>query len=231
MKIKYHSVFILLLVALNCFAQDPELVPLVQSAASNVDKSGVYLTYKDYKQNKLSYEADCKFEKQSIKLHEFLNKPYITVNHKKEKVELKKDSIYAIQNCDEPLIRFQDGDHFYLAEKGSVWIFYKEVNVPQTKGVKLEKQYYFSSKGDGKIEELTITNIKNAFPNDMKLHDQIDQQFQNIDISDYDTYHKMFRVNHILSEAGKSCACPVHSDVRGKNGEKCTKCGSKLEKQ
>src|SRR5258708_11321316 len=63
---------------------------------SNASKSGVYLTYSDYKLNKLSYTSDCKNEKQIIKLNEFLDEPFITIKHKNEKIKLQKSSIYGI---------------------------------------------------------------------------------------------------------------------------------------
>lgn len=63
-------------------------------------------------------------------------------------------------------------------------------------GVYLEKQYYFSTKGDGKLMSLTINNIKQAFPNNHKFHDMIDAQFQITNIWEYDTFHKTFKVNH-----------------------------------
>ncbi len=211
-------------------AQDANLLPLAINVSDQSPKSGVYLTYSDYTKNKLSYEADCKKEKQTIKLNEFLNESFITVKKKKEKIKLQKDSIYGILNCDEPLLIFQDKVHYSLAEKGSVWIFYREVSIPQAKTFKLEKRYYFSTKGDGKLEELTINNIKRAFPDNHKLHDLIDVHFQNRDLSEYDIFHKMFKINHLINDSKTDLVCPDHADVRGKEGELCPKCGKKLGK-
>ena len=167
------------------------------------DKSGVYLSFNDYLNNKLSYEINCKTEKHTIRLNDFLNQSYITVIHHDKKIKLQKDSIYGFISCDEPLVRFQNKEHYYLAEQGFVWIFFKEVPIAQNKGFKLEKQYYFSTKGDGKLIELTINNIKQSFPDNHKLHDMMDAQFQNTSISEYDSFHKMFKVNHILQQSVK----------------------------
>lgn len=87
MKNQLIKIFVLMLFALHTIAQD---------------KSGVYITYSDYVNQKLSYEIDCKTEKHVIKLHDFLNQSFITVNHKGEKIKLQKDSIYGILNCNEP---------------------------------------------------------------------------------------------------------------------------------
>ncbi len=97
------------------------------------------------------------------------------------------------------MARFQNNEHFHFAEKGGVCIFYKEVSVSEGKGSKMERRYYFSKKGDGKLMELTAENLKAAFPENHKLHDMIDANSAN-NINQYDTFHKMFRVNHFLKE-------------------------------
>ncbi len=171
------------------------------AAFAQNEKSGVYLTFNDYLNNKLSYESNCKTEKETFHLNEFLNEAHITVIRNDKKIKLAKDSIYGFVACDAPLTRFQFREHYHLAEKGTVWIFYKEVSVSQGKGMKTEKQYYFSTKGDGKLMELTTNNIKLAFPENHKFHDLLDAQSQ-YNVWEYDTFHKMFKVNHFLQQSG-----------------------------
>lgn len=185
MKNYFTAIIFIVLFAINVKAQNP--------------KSGVYKTFSDYSNNKLAYEIDCKTEKHTINFNEFLNKSYITVKHNDEKIKLQKDSIYGVLNCDEPLVRFQNKSHFHLAEKGAIWIFYLEKSVSQGKGFKTVREYYFSTKGDGKLIELSINNVKQAFPDNHPLHDAISAQFQSSDISEYDTFHKMFKINHIIA--------------------------------
>lgn len=189
---------------------------LALNAIGQNSKSGIYKTFTDYNNNKLSYEIDCKSEKHIIRLNEFLNESYITIKHKNEKIKVQKDSIYGILNCDEPLIRFQNKEHFYLAEKGSIWIFYKEVPITQGKGFKLEKQYFFSIDGNSPLIELTINNIKQVFSTNHALHDAVDAQFQNTDISEYDTFHKMFKINHIIIMTNKNSISPINSELNNK---------------
>ena len=168
------------------------------------DKSGVFLNFNDYVNNELSYGINCKTEKHKIKLNEFLNKSYITVIHNDQKIKLDKDSIYGAVFCDEPLVRFQDKEHYYLIEKGFVWIFYRMENKTSGKTFFTEKKYYFSVKGDGKLIELSKDNLKNSFPENHKFHDMLDAQINsNVNIAEYDSFHKMFKVNHILEQAGK----------------------------
>lgn len=173
-----------MLIAFNAFGQN--------------EKSGVYLTFNDYLNNKLAYEINCATEKHTIRLNEFLNKPYIIVIHDGKKFKLAKDSIYGFISCDEPFVRFQDKQHFYLAEKGSVWIFYYNFRVQENKTFTTVKKYYFSTKGDGKLIALSKENLKNAFPDNHKFHDMLDAQLKDEnDIAEFDTFHKMYRVNHL----------------------------------
>lgn len=196
----------LLFVTVPCIAQENLHSSVKDTLHEN--KSGLYLSFSDYMNDKLSYETVCKREKQTIRFNEFLNKPFITVKYQDKKMRISKDSIYGVLNCENILVRFQDSEPFYLAEKGPVWIFYKEVSVQEYKSFRIEKRYFFSTKGNGQMEALNIANIKNAFPNDVILHDMIDLHFQNADISGYDTYHKMFKINHVLSENDQYCLCP-----------------------
>lgn len=189
-KIIIMKTILFILLALNVMGQS--------------DKSGVYLTFNDYVNDKMSYEINCKAEKHKIKLNEFLNKSYITVIHNDQKINLGKDTIYGVVFCDEPLVRFQDKEHYYLVEKGLVWIFYKMDTKSSNKSFITERKYYFSVKGDEKMIELSKENLKNAFPENHKFHDMLDSQINsNVNIAEFDSFHKMFKVNHILEQAGK----------------------------
>lgn len=175
------------------------------------EKAGVYLSFKDYLSNKLTYEINCKTDKETFRLNEFLNENHITVVRNKQKVKLFKDSIYGFISCDEPLVRFQDKIHYYLAEKGKVWIFYQVVDEFPKKEYKPEnpyhyytaKEYYFSSTGDGKLIKLTLDNLKLSFQNQPKIISIFDSQFKNENIGQYDSLHKVFKINYFLKSVTK----------------------------
>jgi hypothetical protein len=225
MNSSFNKVLFVMLFAINAVAQNP--------------KSGVYMTYSDYNKGKLSYEADCKTEKEDIKLDEFLREDYIVLKRKDVKIKLKKDGIYGILVCDEPLIRFQDNKQFHLLEKGSLWIYYSLVDEINNSGYKTEnpyhysesKKYYFSVKGDGRLLPLTVEDVRQALPEKHAKHPIIDTRFQNIDISEYDTIHNTFVINRVIYNAINSYACIIHPDIKGKEGDKCSVCGKELEKK
>ena len=166
------------------------------------EKSGVYLTFSDYNNNALAFENNCATDKNAIKLNELFNEPSISIAQGNKKIKLRKDSIYGVSLCNQPLTRFQDGEHFHLAEKGLVWIFYKEVAVPEGKVSRMDRLYYFSATGDGKLLDLNADNLKSTFPTNHKLHDMLDLYSQN-SLVQYDSFHKKYRVNHFLRESSK----------------------------
>jgi hypothetical protein len=164
---------------------------------SQQNKSGVYLTVEDYRNNKLSYDCSCE-HRSKIKINEAFNPSHIIVKTDGERRRLHKDSIYAVQLCNKPLIRFQNKETFYLSEKGGVWIYFTEQYDHQEKTTVVNKIYYFSVGESGILKPLTVTNIKYAFPEKEKFHDLLDEQFKTEDASDYDKFHKMFKINHLI---------------------------------
>jgi len=55
----------------------------------------------------------------------------------------------------------------------------------------------------GPVLPLTRADLKRAFPDNHKLHDGIDQTFtSDSDLAQYDSFHKMYKVNWLLSSSG-----------------------------
>src|SRR5690349_4939332 len=54
-------------------------------------QSGVYLTYDDFENNRLTYATDAPSEENKIRFNEFIEKPFIIVKHNGEKVHVFKD--------------------------------------------------------------------------------------------------------------------------------------------
>ncbi len=50
------------------------------------------------------------------------------------------------------------------------------------------KNYYFSSSASSEVKELTLTNLKKAFPDNHKFHDALDAEFKSdSELALYDT--------------------------------------------
>lgn len=169
-------------------------------------KSGVYKTYSDYQTGKLTYGIDCAKETHKIKLNDFWGKDFITVVHEGKSYDLKKAEIWGFELCDNSIVRFQGKQDFKVSDKGTLWIYAKETVVAtagKNSHSKAVTKYYFSKGGDGEIKELTLLNVKGAYPDNHMLHDAIDDQFQSdASLGVYDEFHKHYKINHFLEAQG-----------------------------
>jgi hypothetical protein len=181
-------------------------VAILSSGSLFAQKSGVFKTYADYTTGKMEYGIDCAKESHKIKLNDFWGKDYITVVHEGKPYDLKKAETWGFQLCDETVVRFQGKEDYSVGDKGILWIYSKQSDVPgspKTGGSKTITTYYFSKGGDGAIIELTLLNIKGAFPDNHMLHDAIDGQFKtDASLGEFDQFHKHYKINHFIESQG-----------------------------
>jgi hypothetical protein len=161
-------------------------------------RSGVYLSLSDFENNKLAYASNATSERAKIRFNEFFDKPFITVNHNGKKEQLFKDDIFAYKNKGN-IVRTRNFTSYNFVEKGAIWIYYKDLNVSQGKGIKRERKYFYSTSGNSEIIPLTIINLKKSFPDKHLFHDFLDAQFsRDSELSLYDSFEKKYKVNHLL---------------------------------
>ena len=177
---------------------------VISSSVIFAQNSGVFKAFADFKAGKMEYGIDCAKEKHKIKLNDFLDKDFITIVHDGKPYDLKKAEIWGYQLCDEKVVRFQWKEHYPLEDKSVLWIYTKQsVKSVSRGGTKAITIYYFSKGGDGEVKELTLLNLKAAFPENHALHDAIDTQFKTVaSLADYDQYHKHYKINHFLESQG-----------------------------
>jgi hypothetical protein len=179
---------------------------LISTGSLFAQKSGVFKSYADFKAGKMEYGIDCAKESHKIKLNDFLGKDFITVIHEGKPYDLKKAETWGFQLCDEKIVRFQGKDNYEAGDNGILWVYSKQTNVAgnaKTGGVKTVTTFYFSKGADGEIKELTLLNLKAAFPDNHKLHDAIDGQFKSdASLGEFDQFHKKYKINHFLEGQG-----------------------------
>lgn len=163
--------------------------------------SGIYLSASDFESGKLTYSIYCKTEKHKIKLHEFLGKDYITVVHEKKTYNLKKKEIFGYKDCDNKIYRMGIDKHYELINPAEKILLYV-IEIPGSKNQSAIINYYFSSSASATIQELTLFNLKRAFPDNHKFHDALDAEFQSdADLALWDNFHKIYKVNRIYSNS------------------------------
>ncbi|WP_326992798.1 hypothetical protein [Chitinophaga sp. 212800010-3] len=137
--------------------------------------------------------------KTKIRLHEFLRKDFITVNHNGEKKKLFKDEIYAYQRNNGQVIRTWNRIPYTFSEQGNNWIYYWDVNVSQGKGIQRQRKYFYSMFGNSEIIPLTINNLKHSFPDKYLFQNFLDALFRSdAELSLYDGFARKFKVNRLL---------------------------------
>ncbi len=160
-------------------------------------QSGIYLSAADFEAGKLAYAIDCKTEKHKIRLHEFLGKDYITVIHDKQPYNLKKKETFGYKDCSGTIYRLGIDKHYELMNPTEKILLYV-IEIPASKGKYKQDYYYFSASAGGDIKELTLDNLKRAFPDNHKFHDALDAEFgSGNDLVLYDSFHKMYKVNRL----------------------------------
>ena len=175
---------------------------ITSSSFSFAQSSGVFKTFADYTSGKTDYGINCATEKHKIKLNKFWGSDYITVIQDDKRYDLKKADIWGFQLCNEKPVRFQAKEDYTVGDMGILWIYSKQSTLPgnaKTGGAKTITTFYFSKGGDGEIKKLTLFNLKAAFPTNLMLPDAIDGQFwSDASLSEYDQFHKHYRINHFL---------------------------------
>jgi hypothetical protein len=101
-----------------------------------------------------------------------------------------------LRAADERPYRLVGNDKYQIIEARDLYIYTFDVIV--RKGAS-EKTYFFSVGQNGDVQPLTILNLKKAFPDNHAFHDLLDMSFKHdSDLTKYDDFHKMFKVNRLL---------------------------------
>lgn len=169
---------------------------------SQNDSSGIYFKVNDYVNHKLSLAINCKTQKHKIKDEMVFHPREISIKHNNTTYKYPKDSIYAIRYCDGSIVRIYDNSEYPLLNPYETILIYKVTSGSPGKGGSPTTNYYFSKDAKDQLEDLTISNIKKAFPDNHKFHDAIDIEFKSdADLARYDSFHKIYKVNRLLSNS------------------------------
>ena len=175
---------------------------LTMGAFAQKDSSGIYNTSADFKDGKLSYAINYKTEKHSINDEVLFNATEIKVKHMDTSYSLKKSETYGYRDTKGIDYRFVDNNSYKILSKGKGRMLYSVRTPAQeaAKGpVKYTMVYYFTKDITSPPQLLAKENLKAAYPDNHKFHDALDATFKDDkDLSEYDSFHKMYKVNHIL---------------------------------
>ena len=188
--------------ALGLSAQEPPAIGQGQTGRPAPTSSGVYLSAQDYRHAVLQHVVDCRTESHKIDVHDFLNKPYIDVDHQGQHLRHNKVDIFGFRDCNGHEVRFVQNHQYEIVEPGVIYVYSASGSVLQGKSLKIVLAYYFSTSPETAVLALTKDNLKHAYPENHHFHDALDLAFPNgEDASAYDRFHKTFRVNHLFAQS------------------------------
>ena len=172
------------------------------SANATPQTSGLFLSATDYQNGVLSSQGDCTSDTHKLEIHDLLNKPYIDVTHDGQHRRYAKSELYGYRSCSGIDYRFAGKHEYRIAEARTLYIYIVEQPARLGKDTARDYNklatYYFSVSASGDMLPLTVLNLKRAFPENHKFHDSVDGLYASGSLEQYDDFHKMFRVNHML---------------------------------
>ncbi|MGB5929096.1 MAG: hypothetical protein WBH03_13040 [Cyclobacteriaceae bacterium] len=175
------------------------------SAYSQSITSGIYMTYRDYSNQEMKYAINCDNESHKIRPHGTWRGDKFVVDHDGERFSYERSEIFGYKDCYGKDWRVF-GDYEYLIKEAKSLIIYeryKHENVTIDDDPILPT-YHFSI-GNGDIQELTLMNLKKAFPEEHAFHDKLDETFTGGRVAaSYDKYHKTYKVNRVFANTVKS---------------------------
>lgn len=192
-----HFLYYLLLVSSGLMCWVPSAA---QKKETDSTLAGIYRTYQDFTEGKLSYNIDCSREKQKIRLHAFMQKPFLDVFYKGEKIRLLKAELFGYQDCEGNVFRFYCNQEYQLAEIRDLSIYFIDDNVPTGASYVHERVFYFCFKPDGPLMPLTLQNLQTAFLNNRKFLGLLNNKItKESDLWEYDELRRIFMVNHLYA--------------------------------
>ena len=160
--------------------------------------SGVYLTASDFMDGRLSYaSAGRSTSKESFfnllaKNHLFIIRPDFAWKR------VSKKDVFAIKSCEGEIVRIYDGNNYYLQNLGDCIPIYKKIISPASKGNNYRVKYFFSIDPVSEIQDLTLDNLKAAFPDNHRFEHALDTNFRDeSDLYAYNSTKKYFELTRI----------------------------------
>ncbi|RPE07911.1 hypothetical protein EGT74_12600 [Chitinophaga lutea] len=175
-------------------------------AMAQKDSSGIYRTATDFQQRKLTYAINYKTEKHKIRRNILLKGGEIKVRHNGRTYTLDKNATYGFKDTNGKVFRFVGGKEYLLLNPDEPILLYEYKHIAHSprETDKYPPEYYFSKDAFSAPQPLTKSNLKAAFPDNHKFHDGLDAAMAyDSGLHAYDSFHKMYKVNWILRNAGK----------------------------
>lgn len=174
----------------------------IKNSPAQTQSSGLYLTYNDFVNHKLSYGSD-EAHKNKIVLHNFLEGSNVTLISNGKKQTFAKSEIFGYRENNRDY-RFQNNKAFEIVDTEGFYLYKHDKLVQGTKGLKPITTEYFSAKANAEILELTQQNIDKAFAANYKFRNMVQAEFKtDNDLNQYDNALNKYQIKEVFIESSK----------------------------
>lgn len=168
---------------------------------SNAQSNGLYLTFNDYLNHKLSYGSMVKGDK--IAIHDFMEGSTVTVISNGAKQKISKNEVFGYRENNQDY-RFQDNKVYQIIDTVGFYIYKHDKLTQQGKGPKPVSTEYFSTNANAKILLLTQQNVDMAFASNYKFRNMVQTEFKNDDqLNEYDPAFNEYKIKELYTESSK----------------------------
>ena len=174
----------------------------IKNSSAQMQSSGLYLTYNDFINHKLSYGSD-EPKKTKIILHEFLGGSKVTVISNGAKQSFSKNEIFGYRENNHDY-RFQGNKTYEIMDTDGFYLYKHDKLVPGRKGLEPVTVKYFSTKANAEILQLTQQNIDKAFASNYKFRNLVQAEFKSdAELDNYDRARNKYEIKELYIESSK----------------------------
>ncbi|HMG15841.1 MAG TPA: hypothetical protein VK590_10355 [Saprospiraceae bacterium] len=180
------------------------LIILFNQISNAFPQSGIYKSWQDYKNAKISNSINCKSSSDNIKLNHIISTSYIEISQSGKSIRFKKDSIFGYKDCNQKDFRFYKRKEYEILESKSLIIYstYTRDYSSTGKTFLLKSEYFFSVDLNAPVLSLSLLNLKKATLENLKFHDSLDIEFGNgSPLNSIDNKQNMFKINSLLTKS------------------------------
>jgi hypothetical protein len=162
------------------------------------NKSGIYLSEKDFLNHHLSYsDAD------KIQLNKFFAGDDIKIFLNGETKKIAKKDIYGYHGSDNNDYRFYKNEFYQIVSSNQIFIYknYGSTNVVGGKGNVKKEFYFFSAKGEDPLTPLTISNLRKTYSSNLKFQGLLDEVKSDEELTYYVGYMQQLKVEYIFKKS------------------------------
>lgn len=176
----------------------------LSAALAQSDNSGVYLTASDFLHGKLSYTAGCSGQMAGSAVNITLGNKDIIIKQGKQTCKIDKNTVYAIRYGNGRIVRIYKDGCYPILNPGEQIPLYGVMDAPVNKGEPITRKYYFSKDAGSDIQDLTLDNLRAAFPDNKAFQKALEIQLRTDgELSAYDNVYKIYKVNEIYNDADR----------------------------